>query len=175
LIRRLVLLSSLLCPFLLSGCNAGAIALDAFSQRALASTTLTGTLTNPTTHAKVGYLTWLELLQDGSLQGRLNFDLIQDKDVSFDVTTAPASGAYSLTINPKPAVAEGTYVVFAWDDTNGDGLYQGDQGERRAPEVYRVRGQAGAQGAWTVEKFVFTDQKLSIQYVDPSKGLNFSF
>jgi hypothetical protein len=66
-------------------------------------------------------------------------------------------------------------VVFAWDDVNNNGIYEGDQGEKRAPEVYRVRGQATTRALWTTEKFVFTDRKLAIEYADQNGGLAFTF
>ena len=71
-------------------------------------------------------------------------------------------------------MAEGTYVVFAWDDVNNNSIYEGTQNEKRAQEVYRVRGQATDRNLWTTEKFIFTDQKLSIDYADIN-SLAFTF
>lgn len=168
-------LSLLLAASTLSGCNAGAIALAAYTQRGLEATQASGSLTNPPAKARVGYITWIELMQDGTVQGKLNFDLVRDKTVAFDKAADPVGGKFTLEVTPKPDVAEGTYVVFAWDDLNGNGIYEGDQGEKRAPEVYRMRGQAAGRSLWTTEKFVFTDQKLAIEYADQNGGLSFAF
>lgn len=160
----------------LSGCNAGAIALAAYSSHGLDGTQSSGVVANSSADTRVGYITWIEQMQDGSVQGKLNFDLVQDKTVSFDqVVTPDSSGKFTLALTPHPKVQEGTYVVFAWTDSNHNGVYDGDQGEKRAPEVYRLRGDAGVTSAWTTEKFVFTDQQLSIQYADQNGGLAFTF
>lgn len=168
-------LSLLLTASALSGCNAGAIALAAYTQRGLEPTQASGSLSNQPAKSRVGYITWIELMQDGTVQGKLNFDLVRDKTVAFDKVAEPVGGKFSLDVAPKPAVAEGTYVVFAWDDVNGNGIYEGDQGEKRAPEVYRLRGQSAGRSLWTTEKFVFTDQKLAIEYADQNGGLVFAF
>lgn len=175
--KKLVLgLSLLLAPALLAGCNAGAIAVAAYSQASLSATDTSGQVTNAPANVKVGYITWIEMLKDGSVTGKLNFDLVRDKVVDFEKNvTTPANGRYDLKVTPKSDQAvEGTYVVFAWDDLNGNGVYEGDQGEKRAPEVYRVRGQAGARSYWTIEKLVFTDKKLAIEYADQG-GVSFVF
>lgn len=158
----------------LAGCNA-IVLTTALNSTSLGATKVSGSLTNATPNARVGYITWIELMQDGSVQGKLNFDLVQQKTVAFDKVVTPANSKFELDITPKPAVAEGTYVVFAWDDVNGNGVYEGDQGEKRAPEVYRVRGQSANRGTWTTEKFVFTDKKLAIEYADQNGGLAFTF
>jgi hypothetical protein len=168
---RLALCASL--P-LLAGCNAGAIALAYYTSHALGTQTVSGTLANPTATTKVGYVAWIELMQDGSVQGRLNFDLVQDKNVTFDKIAQPSGNKFTLDITPRAGVAEGTYVVFAWDDVNGNNIYEGDQNEKRAPEVYRVRGQATTRNLWTTEKFVFTNTKLSIDYADVN-SISFTF
>jgi hypothetical protein len=158
----------------LAGCNA-IVLTTALTSTSLAATKVSGSLTSAPTNARVGYITWIELMQDGSVQGKLNFDLVRDKTVPFDKAVQPANNKFELEITPKPNVAEGTYVVFAWDDVNGNGIFEGDQGEKRAPEVYRVRGQAANRGLWTTEKFVFTDKKLAIEYADQNGGLAFTF
>jgi hypothetical protein len=159
----------------LSGCNAAAIALAAYAQPGLGTMTAKGNLQNAPSTAKIGYITWIELMRDGSVQGKLNFDLVRDKNVTFDKTANPSGPSFAIDLVPKAQVAEGTYVVFAWNDQNNNGIYEGDQGETRAPEVYRVRGQATSKGLWTTEKFVFTDKKLSIEYADANGGLSFTF
>lgn len=160
----------------LSGCNAGAIALAAYSSHGLDTTSLSGVVANATADTRVGYITWIEQLQDGNVQGKLNFDLVQDKTVSFDkVVTPDSSGKFTLALAPAAKVQEGRYVVFAWTDSNHNNVYDGDQGEKRAPEVYRLTGDAGVTSTWTTEKFVFTDQQLSIQYADQNGGLAFTF
>lgn len=173
--KKLVLLSALLLAGqTLAGCNA-IVLTTALTSNSLAPTKVSGSLTAAPAATRVGYITWIELMQDGSVQGRLNFDLVRDKTVPFDKATAPENNAFNLEVTPKPSVAEGTYVVFAWDDVNNNGIYEGDQGEKRAPEVYRVRGQATNRALWTTEKFVFTDRKLAIEYADQNGGLAFTF
>lgn len=159
---------------LLAGCNAGAIALGYVANHDLTPQTVSGTLSNAGSTTKVGYIAWIELMQDGTVSGRLNFDLVQDKNVTFDKIATPSGNSFSLQVSPKSGVAEGTYVVFAWNDTNGNNIYEGDQGETRAQEVYRVRGEAATRNLWTTEKFIFTDQKLSIDYADVN-SLAFTF
>jgi hypothetical protein len=159
---------------LLAGCNAGAVALGFVASHELGTQQIGGSLTNPTANTKVGYIAWIELMQDGTVQGRLNFDLVKDTTVTFDKITTPANGRYTLDVTPKAGVAEGTYVVFAWDDVNNNNIYEGTANEKRAPEVYRVRGQATTRSLWTTEKFVFTNTKLEIAYADLT-ALNFGF
>jgi hypothetical protein len=159
---------------LLTGCNAGAIVLGYVANHELGSQTIAGAVTNPTATTKVGYIAWIELMQDGTVQGRLNFDLVKDTTVTFDKITTPADGKFTLDVTPKAGVAEGTYVVFAWDDVNGNNIYEGTANEKRAPEVYRVRGQATTRNLWTTEKFVFTNTKLAIEYADLN-AINFGF
>ena len=159
----------------LSGCNAGLIALAAYTQRGLEPTTASGSLTNAPATTKIGYVTWIELNQDGTVGGRLNFDLVRDQNITFDKSAVPADNRFNIQVQPKANVVEGTYVIFAWNDLNGNGIYEGDQGETRAPEVYRLRGQASTRSLWTTEKFVFTDKKLAIEYADPNGGLAFGF
>lgn len=159
----------------LTGCNAGLIGLAVYTQRGLEPTVASGSLTNAPGTTKIGYVTWIELNQDGSVGGRLNFDLVRDQNITFDKSAVPAGGKFTIEVTPKANVVEGTYVIFAWDDTNGNGIYEGDQGEKRAPEVYRLRGQAATRSLWTTEKFVFTDKKLAIEYADPNGGLAFGF
>lgn len=159
-----------------SGCNAGAIAMGFLLNNELAPNRVGGSLTNAPANTKIGYVSWIEQLNDGTTTGRLNFDLVRDRTVSFDRLTTPGSDAkYSLEIQPKAQTAEGTYVVFAWEDTNGDNIYQADNNEKRAPEVYRVRGQAAQRALWTAEKYVFTDKKLEIQFAELGTGLAFTF
>lgn len=160
---------------LLSGCNAGALVLGAMAQRILAPTTVSGTLTNAPGTTKVGYLAWIELLNDGAVKGQLNFDLVANKTVKFDKSMTATGGTFSMEIAPSADVAEGTYVVIAWDDANANGQYDGDQNEKRAQEVYRVRGQAANRNLWTTEKFVFTATKLAIEYANQEGGLAFTF
>lgn len=160
---------------LLTGCNAGAVALGFVAQRVLAPTTTSGTLVGATATTKIGYLAWIELLNDGSVKGRLNFDLVANKNVTFDKSVAPVNNGFTLEITPGADVAEGTYVLFAWDDANNNGAYDGEGGEKRAQEVYRVRGQASTRSLWTTEKFVFTQTKLAIEYANQEGGLTFTF
>lgn len=160
---------------LLTGCNAGALVLGAMAQRVLSPTTISGTLTNPPAAIKIGHLAWIELLNDGTVKGQLNFDLVANKTVRFDQSTTPSGNQFSMALAPSADVAEGTYVVIAWEDTNNNGVYDGDQNEKRAQEVYRVRGQAANRSLWTTEKFVFTATKLEIQYANHEGGLAFSF
>ncbi|MDB5096012.1 MAG: hypothetical protein JWM80_433 [Cyanobacteria bacterium RYN_339] len=159
---------------LLAGCNAGAIALGYVATHELGTQSIGGALTNASGTTKVGYIAWIELMQDGTVQGRLNFDLVKDTTVTFDKITTPAGGKFTLDITPKAGVAEGTYVVFAWDDVNNNNIYEGTANEKRAPEVYRVRGQATTRNLWTTEKFVFTNTKLAIEYADLT-AINFGF
>jgi hypothetical protein len=163
---RLALATTL--PFLAS-CNAGALVLGYVATHQLGSQQVSGALSGLTPTTKVGYIAWIELMQDGSVSGRLNFDLVQDKNVTFDKIGAIANNRFTLDVTPKANVAEGTYVVFAWDDVNGNNIYEGDKDERRAPEVYRVRGQATTRNLWATEKFVFTDRRLAIEYADLTK------
>ncbi|MFN3430682.1 MAG: hypothetical protein ACK46X_12090 [Candidatus Sericytochromatia bacterium] len=173
--KKLALLSALvLAGQSLAGCNA-IVLTTALTGNSLTATTVSGSLTNAPAAARVGYITWIELMQDGTVQGRLNFDLVRDKTVPFDKVSAPADNKFQIELSPKASVAEGTYVVFAWNDVNGNGIFEGDQGEVRAPEVYRVRGQATNKSLWTTEKFVFTDRKLAIEYADQNGGLAFVF
>ena len=158
----------------LSGCNAGAIALAYVASHNLGTQTITGTLSNATATTKIGYVSWIELLQSGQVQGKLNFDLVADQTVTFDKIVTPSGNKFSMDITPSANVAEGTYVVFAWDDVNNNSIYEGTQNEKRAQEVYRVRGQATDRNLWTTEKFIFTDQKLSIDYADIN-SLAFTF
>ena len=158
----------------LAGCNA-IVLTTALTGNSLAATKVSGSLAAAPTNARVGYITWIELMQDGSVQGKLNFDLVKDKTVPFDKAVSPADNKFEVDVTPKPGVAEGTYVVFSWDDTNNNGIFEGDQGEKRAPEVYRVRGQSANRSLWTTEKFVFTDKKLEIVYADQNGGLAFTF
>lgn len=161
---------------LASGCNAGAIAMGVLLNNELAANRVGGTLTNPPANTKIGYVAWIEQLNDGSTTGRLNFDLVRDRTVTFDrITTPGTDNKYSLEVQPKGQTAEGTYVVFAWEDANNDNIYQADNNEKRAPEVYRVRGQAAQRALWTAEKYVFTDKKLEIQYAELGTGLAFTF
>lgn len=160
---------------LLTGCNAGALVLGVMAQRVLTPTTVSGTLTNAPGTTKVGHLAWIELLNDGTVKGQLNFDLVANKTVRFDKSMTPSGGTFSMEIAPSADVAEGTYVVIAWDDANGNGVYDGDQNEKRAQEVYRVRGQAANKSLWTTEKFVFTATKLAIEYANQEGGLAFTF
>jgi hypothetical protein len=160
----------------LTGCNAGAIALGVIAQRVLGPTTASGTVANPPANTKIGYLAWIELLNDGQVKGQLNFDLVANKTVQFDKSVSPESGGkFSIEVTPQADVAEGTYVVFAWEDANNNGAFDGEAGEKRAPEVYRVRGQAANRGLWTTEKFVFTEKKLAIEYASQDGGLTFTF
>lgn len=173
-LKKLALLSSLLLAGqALTGCNA-IVLTTALTTNALTPTTISGTLAAAPASTRIGYVTWIELMNDGSVQGRVNFDLVRDKTVPFDKAATPSGNGFSLEVSPKAGVAEGTYVVFAWDDVNNNGIYEGDQGEKRAPEVYRVRGQAAGKALWTAEKFVFTDRKLEIMYADQAK-LDFTF
>lgn len=169
------LLAMALAATLLTGCNAGALVLGAMAQRVLTPTTASGTITNPPGATKVGYLAWIELLNDGTVKGQLNFDLVANKTVRFDKSITLSGTQFSTEIAPSADVAEGTYVVIAWDDVNNNGVYDGDQNEKRAQEVYRVRGQAGSRSFWTTEKFVFTATKLAIEYANQDGGLNFTF
>lgn len=173
--KKLVFLSALLIAgSTLAGCNA-IVLTTALPTTSLTMTTVSGSLSAAPAATRVGYVTWIELMQDGSVQGRLNFDLVQDKTVPFDKAAVPVANKFSLEVTPKPSVAEGTYVLFAWDDVNNNGIYEGDQGEKRAPEVYRLRGQAANRVLWSTEKFVFTDRKLAIEYADQNGGLSFTF
>src|SRR5579884_244207 len=54
----------------LSGCNAGAIALAAYSNHGLDSTQLSGVVANTSADVRVGYITWIEQLQSGNVQGK---------------------------------------------------------------------------------------------------------
>ena len=169
------LLATALAATLLTGCNAGALVLGAMAQRVLAPTTASGSITNPPGATKVGYLAWIELLNDGAVKGQLNFDLVANKTVRFDKSITPTGAQFAVEITPSADVAEGTYVLIAWDDANNNGVYDGDQNEKRAQEVYRVRGQAANRSLWTTEKFVFTATKLAIEYANQEGGLAFTF
>lgn len=174
--RRLLGALVLASAFATSGCNAGAIAMGVLLNNELGANKVGGTLSNAPAATKIGYVAWIELLNDGSTTGRLNFDLVRDRTVTFDrITTPSTEGRYALELQPKAQTAEGTYVVFAWEDVNNDNIYQADNNEKRAPEVYRVRGQAAQRALWTAEKYVFTDKKLEIQYAELGNGLVFTF
>jgi len=159
---------------LLTGCNAGAIAIGMLSNRQIAPTTASGSVRTAPAAVKVGYLKWIELLNNGTVTGQRDFDLATKKNVSFEKSVAPANGAFSIEILPSTDAAEGTYVVMAWEDTNGNGAYDGDAGEKRAAEVYRFRGLASTTALWTAEKFLFTEKQLSIVYATAT-DLAFTF
>ncbi|MEB3284964.1 MAG: hypothetical protein VKN33_06740 [Candidatus Sericytochromatia bacterium] len=159
----------------LTACNAGAIAMGVMAQRFLRPLATAGTVSNPPAAIKVGYLAWTELPNEGAPRGQLDFNLTEPKTVEFDQTVTPRDNRFSLQITPGPDTAEGTYVMLAWDDVNNDGRFQGEQGEKRAAEVYRIRGQASTSNFWTAEMFFFTDKRLEIRMVQPDGGLSFSF
>ena len=159
----------------ISACNAGVIALGYLAEHTLSATTASGSVANAPSNVRVGYLAWIEILGDGAVQGKLNFDLIKEKNISFDKVAKPENQRFTLELSPKASVVEGTYVGISWDDVNSNGVYEGDQGEKRAPEVYRGRGQAGTRSLWTAEKFVFSDNKLSLEYASQDGGIQFTF
>lgn len=167
------LVVALLLP--LSACNAGAIAMGVMAQRFLRPLETSGTLSNPPAAVRVGYLAWTELPHEGAARGQLDFNLTEAKTVEFDDRVVPRDNRFSLEIKPGPDTNEGTYVMLAWDDVNDDGRFQGEQGEKRAAEVYRIRGQASTSNFWTAEMFLFTDKRLEIRMVQPDGGLVFSF
>lgn len=158
----------------LTGCNAGAIAIGVLSNRQIAATTASGTVRTAPAAVKVGYLKWIELLNNGSVQGQRDFDLATKKNVTFEKSVVPVNGAFSIEITPSGEAAEGTYVVMSWEDSNGNGAYDGDAGEKRAAEVYRFRGLASTNALWTAEKFLFTEKQLSIVYATAT-DLSFTF
>lgn len=159
---------------LLSGCNAGAIAVGMIANRQITPTTASGAVRNPPAAVKVGYLKWIELLNSGTVQGQRDFDLATKKTVSFEKTVVPANGNFAIEILPSSEAAEGTYVVMAWEDTTPNDVYDGDAGEKRAAEVYRFRGLASTTALWTAEKFLFTEKQLSIVYA-AANDLSFTF
>lgn len=165
-----VLASSLL----LTGCNAGALTLGYLAQRVLKPLSTAGTVKNAPVEVRVGYLAWIEVPNEGTPRGKLDFNLTVPKTVEFDSVQKPVNNAFALQITPGPDTSEGTYVVLAWDDLNGNGKFEGDQGEKRAAEVYRIRGQASTSNFWTSEKFLFTDKRLEIQIANQD-ALSFSF
>lgn len=167
----LVLATSLL----LTGCNAGALTLGYFAQRVLRPLSTSGTLKNAPPAARVGYLAWIEVPNEGQTRGKTDFNLTERRTVEFDKVEVPSNNAFSLTILPGNDTAEGTYVVLAWNDVNADGKFQGDQGEERAAEVYRIRGQASTSNFWTAERFLFTERRLEIQVANQEGGLGFTF
>jgi hypothetical protein len=141
----------------------------------LGGTRVSGTLNAAPADARVGYVSWVEQMADGTVKGLLTFDLVNEKKVTFDRIATPVSGGYSLDLTPRASVAEGSYVVLAWDDVDKDGVYEGDQGEKRATEVYRVRGHVTSRSLWMTEKFVITEKKQTIEYADQNGGLSFTF
>jgi hypothetical protein len=159
----------------LTACNAGAIAMGVMAQRVLRPLATAGTVSNPPAAVKVGYLAWVELPNEGAARGQLDFNLTAPKTVEFDQVVTPRDNKFALQLTPGPDTSEGTYVMLAWNDENDDGKFQGEQGERRAAEVYRIRGQASTQNFWTAEMFLFTDKRLEIRIAQPDGGLTFSF
>lgn len=141
----------------------------------LGGTKVSGTVTSAPATVRVGYVSWVEQMADGTVKGLLTFDLVNQKTVTFDRIATPVGSAYALDLTPRASVAEGSYVVLAWDDVDKDGVYEGEQGEKRATEVYRVRGHVTSRSFWTTEKFVITEKKQTIEYADPNGGLTFTF
>jgi hypothetical protein len=160
---------------LLTGCNAGALTMGFLAQRVLRPIATSGTLKNAPSAARVGYLAWIEVPNDGPSRGKLDFNLTQPRTVEFDRVEVPSNNTFSMNITPGPDTAEGTYVVLAWNDVNSDGKFQGELGEERAAEVYRIRGQASTSNFWTAEKFLFTERRLEIQIANQDGGLGFTF
>jgi hypothetical protein len=141
----------------------------------LGATRVSGVVTAAPATVRVGYVSWVEQMNDGTVKGLLTFDLVNQKTATFDRVATPVGQNFSLELTPRASVAEGSYVVLAWDDVDKDGVYEGDQGEKRATEVYRVRGHVANRSLWTTEKFVITDKKQTIEYADQNGGLSFTF
>ncbi|MEB3197260.1 MAG: hypothetical protein VKP62_08660 [Candidatus Sericytochromatia bacterium] len=161
---------------LLTGCNAGALTMGYLAQRVLRPLATSGSVAGAIpASVKVGYLAWIEIPNEGAVRGKLDFNLTVPKTVEFDLVDTPRANQFALQISPGNDTAEGTYVVLAWDDQNNNNKFEGDQGEKRAAEVYRIRGQASTSNFWTAEKFLFTDKRLEIQMADHNGGLVFTF
>jgi hypothetical protein len=160
------------------GCNlVGLIGAANLGNGHLTPLLASGSITQPPPAVRVGYFAWVELNRESAVNGgQLQVDLLQGQTVAFEQSVEPRANQYELFIRPTPRTAQGIYVVMAWDDTNGNGVYEAQRNERRAPEVYRISGHAAADSLWSAERLVFTEQRFSITYADlRQKELGFTF